>query len=301
MNELENYLEKFLVIHTNENIFSGELMKIDDDIGAIVIKEKDAQDLKTVSYTDIIHCELENITSNDSYLSENPRKKSCTSTVDRIGSIFKPEPIYRPKFVHMTVEQKNSLLKDNYRRFWASKEASAVTSGIYSTNYIIDRVLKNDRNKKICVLISRSDWFSEVAFNISRALLRHGFLFELFYQQSPDQKSVNHILYLNNESIKKPKEVKGNFDLAIVATSNYESVVNNDQFNVKQMVCVTVPNSNENIAKTSISALFFGPFEKRFSEFKSELVYVESGMSQKARAKFGVEYLPLCGYIIYRK
>lgn len=301
MNELENYLDKLLIIRTSDSIFSGELKEIDDDNGAILIREKDGKDLKSVAYIDILHCELANSFSNESCSSENIKTKSCTSTVERVGSIAKEEPIYQHKFIPMPKEQKKFFIKDNYKRFGASREISAVTAAIYSTNYIIDRFLTNHSNKKICIVISRNDWFSEVAFNIARALLRHGYSFEINYPPSPDQNSVNHILYLSNESIRKMKEVNGVFDLAIVAAFNYDSIINNDQFKANHVVSLTVPKEHEKITKTSISALFFGPYEKEFVDFHSELVYVESGLSKKSRIKMGLEYVPSCGYIIYRR
>ncbi|KRH94510.1 hypothetical protein M153_2350006266 [Pseudoloma neurophilia] len=299
--ELENYLHKLIRIETNETVLFGEIKRIDDDQGALIIKEKDAHDLKAVLFTDIIHCEL----------ADSSALESKSSEILKDGPIFESKENLRNhsnqskpvvKFNQMTSQKKKELIKENLIRYGPSKDASSHIAAIYAMNYLNDRLLNDNTNMKICIIIGKTDWSTLVALNISRILATSGYDPQVInHEQRNSFMLVTHYLYASDDTQRKvTPSLTGNYELAIVATDN-ATFLKNDNFRASNFVFIGVPQNTEVIKTNFISALFFGPFDQKYFEFGHELVFVQSGMSRKSLKRIGIDVCPISGYIIHQK
>lgn len=298
MNQLEDFIEKLIVVQTNGSTYSGALKEIDDENGALLIQEKNASSLKTIPFTEIVNCELADSVLSDSQEPATIQTREGIDFNDKSNFFFETSEKYVPRFIQMTTEQKNAIIKENYDKYGPSKEISAYIAAIYTTNYLCSKYLKNNHNKKICIIVSRTDWFCEVAFNISRILYTHGYVPDLISLIPVNQKTIKQFLYSKEERQTKKDKVQGEFDLAIVACESAK-ILNQDQFKAKSIVFIGIPKDHGAVKNKSKSAAFYGPFDMEYTDFQDELVYVQSGLSRKTQIRIGVDHCPHIGYIIY--
>lgn len=296
MTGLEDFVDKKIIVQTADHVHHGALKEIDDENGAITIKKENK--LEIIPFIEIINCELNDTISNDAQDPAIIQIGDCVDNHEKTSFFTDKSSKYTPNFIQMTKTQKKNLIRENYKQFGPSKEVAAYISAIYSVNYLRNKFLREDTSKKICIVINKSDWFSQVTFNISRVLFSIGYEPSLISVVSVDQEIVNHLFYSKKEKQLKKDEIKGEFDLAIIAVDD-ASIIDLNKFKSKNMVFIGIPKNHQKLQ--NIFGLFYGPFEAEYFSFNGELVFVQSGLSRKNLIRIGVDSCPHTGYIICPK
>lgn len=298
MNQLEYFLDRQIKIKTTESVYLGALKEIDDENGTLVIQQKNISELKIVPFNEIVSCELSDSVSHDTHDPAIVQAGECIEYHEKTNFFSEMPEKYLPNFVKMTTEQKRNLIKDNYEHFGPKKDVTSYISAIYTVNYLRNRFLKDIYNKKICIVIMKTDWFSQVGFNISRVLLSYGYDPELITTMPVNQYTVRYIFYSKKERQVKKDELKGEYDLAIVACDNTR-YINQEDFKAKDYVFIGIPKDHSSIQNKT--GIFYGGFDMRYDEFSGDLVYVQSGLSRKTQLRMGLDNCPYLGYINYSK
>lgn len=293
--QIQDYFGKKVKLATESGVILGVFRGIDDENGEMHIQDNKKGDLKHVPLAEITDWEL---VRTESMKSEGLVSEIAESS-EKTKFLSETTKKYQPRFIHMTTEHKNAIIKENYDRCGPKKEVAASEAAIYTVNYLIDHFLRGDLNKRTCIMIAKNDWFGQVGFYISRNLIKFGYMPDLIPAIPVNQRNVDHILYVKEERQKKKEKIQGEYDLAIVICDTTE-IVYEEGFKAAKKVFIGVPEKVTNEEDKSISAVFYGPFDQRYTKFNNKLTFVESGLSRKTLIKIGVDCCPSCGYIEYQ-